>query len=94
LAWLHEGPVDRGRSWVADVSTAAGTVYTSATPIGAITSRPIAGRAARVATLTLDVAGVPGTYTLTLTNGTWYAAAASEQGSMQAGPAFEIRVGG
>jgi hypothetical protein len=47
-----------------------------------------------VAALTLNVAGVPGTYQLTLANGTCYSAVAAESAPLAAGPAFEIRVGG
>ncbi len=47
--------------------------------------------AARAATLTFQVAGVPGTYHLWLSYGSY--STGDEAMPMQAGPTFEIRVG-
>lgn len=74
------------------INTPAGAAYTTTWPIGAVTSQSIQARAARVATLTL-LAGIPGTYQLTL-NGSGCSADAGETFSLPSGPGFETRVGG
>jgi len=65
--------------------------FVSAGSLGAI-ARGVGPGTARVATLTLNVAAVPGTYQLWPVYGSTTSAAAV--GQMQAGPAFVIHVGG
>ena len=66
--------------------------FTSPASLGAATSGAMGTGAARVATLTLQVAGVPGTYHLWLSYGS-YSTGDGTSVPMQAGPTFEIRVG-
>ncbi|MBI4579172.1 MAG: thrombospondin type 3 repeat-containing protein [Planctomycetes bacterium] len=67
--------------------------FTTIAPLGATTAGTMSPGAARVATLTLQVAGVPGVYHLRLTYGTYYTAAQGGSAPMDPGPTFEIRVG-
>ena len=66
--------------------------FVSSTSLGGLTSSAMGTGAKRVATLTLHVAGVPGTYHLWLSYGSYFVAGASMP--MQPGPLYEIRVGG
>ena len=66
--------------------------FTSPASLGAATSAAMGNGAARVATLTFQVAGVPGTYHLRLSYGS-YSTGDGTSVPMQAGPTFEIRVG-
>lgn len=66
--------------------------FVSPAPLGGITAASMMAGANRVATLTLNVAGIPGTYHLWLSNGICSADGVTTQ--MQAGPLLEIRVGG
>ncbi|MBI4580551.1 MAG: hypothetical protein HY718_12665 [Planctomycetes bacterium] len=67
--------------------------FTTIAPLGATTAGTMTPGAARVATLTLQVAGVPGVYHLRLTHGSYYSAAQGASAPMTPGPTFEIRVG-
>lgn len=76
------------------LSTPMGDVFASANPIGGLTSRTLQPGYTRVATLTLNVAGQPGVYDLTIAGGEYFdGSEAMPQVPMDAGPAFEIRVG-
>jgi hypothetical protein len=75
------------------ISTPAGSIFTSASPLGATTSRTMPQGAVRVATLTLNVAPTPGMYELSLTGANYYAGTQGAFLPMQAGPAFVISVG-
>lgn len=67
--------------------------FASPSSLGGIPSAAMGIGANRVATLTLNVAGVPGAYHLWLSYGSYYSVSAGTSTPMQTGPAFEIRVG-
>jgi len=62
--------------------------------LGAIARNISAPGAYRVATLTLNVAAVPGTHRLWPAYGSYSTAPAASAAELQPGPAFEIHVGG
>ena len=59
----------------------------------AITSAEMTTGAFRVATLTIDVAAVPGTHSLSAVYGSYSATGTGESATVLPGPTFEIRVG-
>ena len=61
---------------------------------GGITQGTFGPGTGRVATLTLHVAGIPGTYQLWLAYGSYHSAAEGTSAEMQPGPVFQIHVGG
>jgi hypothetical protein len=69
----------------------AGTVYTTAAPLGGYLRIPLADSSATVVTLTLHVSGTPGTYTLGLTDAT-YGNVEGQTQEMAAGSLFTITV--
>jgi len=54
------------------LSVPAGGMFTSSAPLGGWLRNPVSGGPATVATLMLQVAGVPGTYTLGVVDGMCY----------------------
>jgi hypothetical protein len=67
-------------------------VFVSAASLGGLPSAAMTTGAYRVATLTVQVAGTPGTYHLWFSYGS-YSTGNGESAPMQTGPTFEIRVG-
>jgi hypothetical protein len=67
-------------------------VFVSAASLGGLPSAAMTTGAYRVATLTLQVAGTPGTYHLWFSYGS-YSTGNGESASMQTGPTFTIQVG-
>ncbi|HOJ72956.1 MAG TPA: VWA domain-containing protein [Phycisphaerae bacterium] len=74
------------------MNTPAEDYFVGLSSIGGVASAEMGIGPSRVATLTLHVAGVPGTYQLWLSYGS-YSVAGSSSMPMQPGPRFEIRVG-
>ena len=68
--------------------------WTGASSLGAVTSSSGLAGTARVATLTIHVAGVPGTYHLRLAYGGYGSSTDGATMPMQTGQVFEIHVGG
>jgi hypothetical protein len=76
------------------INTLEDSYFTTPSPLSALTATALESGTIRVATLTLHVAGVPGTYHLSVANGSYYSATTGQPQAMQAGPVFEIRVSG
>lgn len=75
------------------VSVPAGGVYTTSSTLGGVLKAPLSGGVGTVATLTLQVSGTPGTYTVDLTDAT-YSTSQEESAQVLTGQGFTITVQG
>ena len=71
-----------------------GAVFAAQASLGATTSSRMTTGAFRMATLTINVAAVPGTHRLSAMYGSYSATGAGESALMSPGPSFEVEVGG
>lgn len=75
------------------IDVPADGAFTAAGSLGGYLKHPLSARPATVATLTLHVTGMPGTYTLGLSEGT-YGTAGEQVLQMETGAPFTITVQG